>query len=68
MSDDADAIPSFPRRCRDHAADAWGASFEHPFVRALVDGSLDPDPGEVMDMGELLGRLDRWGQRHHEAA
>ena len=27
----------------DHAADAWGASYDHPFVRALVDGSLDSE-------------------------
>ena len=43
MSTLLDTIPNFPQRCRDHAADAWGASFEHPFVRALIDGSLDPE-------------------------
>jgi thiaminase/transcriptional activator TenA len=34
---------TFADRCREYADDAWGASFEHPFVRALVDGSLDPE-------------------------
>lgn len=35
-------VPPFARQCLDAAADAWGASFEHPFVRALADGTLDP--------------------------
>ncbi len=43
MFDDTDSLPPFPQRCREHAADAWGASFDHPFVRALVDGTLDPE-------------------------
>lgn len=43
MSDLFESLPSFPRRCREHAADVWGASFDHPFVRALVDGSLEPE-------------------------
>lgn len=43
MPNDSDSIPPFAERCREHATDAWGASFDHPFVRALVDGSLDPD-------------------------
>ena len=43
MPSDIDSRPAFPERCRDHATDAWGASFDHPFVRALVDGSLDPE-------------------------
>lgn len=34
---------TFTDRCRDRAADAWDASFDHPFVRALVDGSLDAE-------------------------
>lgn len=38
-----ETIPSFPQRCLEYAADAWGASFDHPFVRALVDGSLDAE-------------------------
>jgi thiaminase/transcriptional activator TenA len=43
MSSLLDHVPAFPERCREHADDAWGASFDHPFVRALVDGSLDPE-------------------------
>ncbi|PQJ34524.1 thiaminase II [Salinibacter sp. 10B] len=33
----------FSQRCRDRAADVWDASHDHPFVRALVNGSLDPE-------------------------
>ncbi len=36
-------IPPFARECMDHAQDAWGASFEHPFVRELAAGTLDPE-------------------------
>ena len=36
-------VPPFARRCREAAGDAWAASFDHPFVRALADGSLDPE-------------------------
>ena len=42
MFDDIDSLPPFPTRCREQAADAWQASYDHPFVRALVDGTLDP--------------------------
>lgn len=35
-------VPPFAQQCLDAAAAAWGASFEHPFVRALADGTLDP--------------------------
>jgi len=35
-------VPPFARHCLDAAAPAWGASFEHPFVRALAAGTLDP--------------------------
>jgi thiaminase/transcriptional activator TenA len=35
-------VPPFAQRCLDAAQAAWGASFEHPFVRALADGTLDP--------------------------
>jgi thiaminase/transcriptional activator TenA len=34
------AVPPFAEACLDAAGDAWGASFEHPFVEALADGSL----------------------------
>lgn len=36
-------IPPFARECIEEASDSWGASFEHPFVLALADGSLDSD-------------------------
>lgn len=34
-------IPPFARACLDHARDAWVAAHEHPFVEALIEGSLD---------------------------
>lgn len=43
MTDRAFTVPVFARRCIDAAGDAWGASFEHPFVQALADGSLDAE-------------------------
>lgn len=36
-------VPSFARACLEHARPAWAASFEHPFVLALADGTLDPE-------------------------
>lgn len=36
-------VPSFARRCLEAAGSAWGASFEHPFVRALAAGTLEPE-------------------------
>lgn len=36
-------IPPFAQACLDAAGEAWGASFEHPFVQALADGTLDED-------------------------
>jgi thiaminase/transcriptional activator TenA len=36
-------VPPFARACIDAAAGAWGASVDHPFVRALADGSLGPE-------------------------
>lgn len=35
-------IPSFADECKAFAKTSFGASFEHPFVLALADGSLDP--------------------------
>jgi thiaminase (transcriptional activator TenA) len=34
-------VPEFAQTCMMAAGEAWGASFEHPFVRGLADGSLD---------------------------
>lgn len=36
-------VPPFARRCIEAASQQWGASFEHPFVLALADGTLDKD-------------------------
>lgn len=33
-------IPAFAEACKDAAGDAWGASFAHPFVLAIADGTL----------------------------
>ena len=34
-------VPPFARHCLDAAEEVWGASFDHPFVRGLADGTLD---------------------------
>lgn len=36
-------VPPFARTCLEAAEEAWGASFDHPFVEALADGSLDEE-------------------------
>ncbi len=36
-------IPAFARTCIEAAGNSWGASFEHPFVLALADGSLSAE-------------------------
>jgi len=36
-------VGPFASRCRKAAAAAWQASHEHPFLTALLDGSLDAD-------------------------
>jgi thiaminase/transcriptional activator TenA len=36
-------VPPFAQRCMEAAGQAWGASFAHPFVRALSAGTLDAD-------------------------
>ncbi|HEX2205196.1 MAG TPA: hypothetical protein VHG91_17945 [Longimicrobium sp.] len=41
MADAPFPVPPFARACRDAAASAWGASFRHPFVVHLADGTLD---------------------------
>lgn len=33
--------PPFAQRCLDAAGAVWGASFDHPFVLALAEGTLD---------------------------
>jgi thiaminase/transcriptional activator TenA len=36
-------VPPFAEECIDAAGDSWAASFDHPFVRALAEGTLDSD-------------------------
>lgn len=43
-------VPAFGAECRRAAAEAWGASFEHPFVRALADGSLPAEKFKFYQM------------------
>ncbi|TDI76981.1 MAG: thiaminase II [Bacteroidetes bacterium] len=35
-------VPPFAARCLSSAESVWRDSFEHPFVKGLIDGSLDP--------------------------
>ena len=37
------SVPPFAKACIEAAGDSWAASFDHPFVRALADGTLDGD-------------------------
>ncbi len=43
MSRSGFTVTPFARECRDAADGAWGASFDHPFVRSLADGTLDSE-------------------------
>lgn len=43
MSHRGYAVPPFASECLDGAAAAWGASFDHPFVRELAGGTLRPE-------------------------
>ena len=36
-------VPPFAEECREAAGEVWAASFEHPFVEALAEGSLDAE-------------------------
>jgi thiaminase (transcriptional activator TenA) len=36
-------VPPFASRCKLNSLSAWDASFDHPFVQALIDGSLSTD-------------------------
>ncbi|MDF3820677.1 TenA family protein [Leptospira sp. 96542] len=36
-------IPPFAKRCKDSAKQSFGASYTHPFVVALANGSLEPE-------------------------
>ncbi len=50
MSIVSNTLPPFAQECREYADEAWGASYEHPFVRALVDGSLEADTFKFYQM------------------
>ncbi len=43
-------VPPFAAECMRAAGQAWRASFEHPFVRALADGSLAPEKFKFYQM------------------
>ncbi len=43
-------VPAFGAECMEAAGEAWGASFEHPFVRALADGSLESEKFKFYQM------------------
>lgn len=36
-------VPPFARRCLEAAGPSFGASFDHPFVRALAEGTLETE-------------------------
>jgi len=36
-------VPPFAQACKEAAGSAWGASFDHPFVLAIADGTLPAD-------------------------
>jgi len=43
-------VPSFAQGCKSAAAGAFNASFSHPFVIALRDGTLDPEKFKFYQM------------------
>lgn len=43
-------VPSFARSCLEAAEASWGASFEHPFVVALAEGTLDSEQFKFYQM------------------
>lgn len=44
------AIPPFAKSCLDAAGSSWSASFTHPFVLGLADGTLDSDKFKFYQM------------------
>ena len=40
---DNSSVPAFAAFCKNSCESLWQASFEHPFVQALVDGTLSTD-------------------------
>lgn len=43
-------VPSFARDCLKAAGEAWGASFDHPFVTALAEGTLEAEKFKFYQM------------------
>lgn len=41
--DRAYPVPPFAAACVDASRDSWGASFDHPFVHALAEGTLEAE-------------------------
>jgi Putative transcription activator len=37
------SVPPFAEACLAHADDTWTAAFDHPFVHALAEGTLEAD-------------------------
>ncbi|TXD41157.1 thiaminase II [Lujinxingia vulgaris] len=50
MSTPAFDVPPFAKRCLEAARGQWGASFEHPFVLALAEGTLDAEKFKFYQM------------------
>jgi thiaminase/transcriptional activator TenA len=43
-------VPGFGEACLSAAGEAWGASFDHPFVRALAEGTLPAEKFKFYQM------------------
>ena len=43
-------VPPFAQSCLEHAGDTWAEAFDHPFVHALADGTLDADTFKFYQM------------------
>jgi len=43
MTESPFTIPPFAQACIDAAGNAWNASYQHPFILALAEGTLDSD-------------------------
>lgn len=44
------AVPPFAEACLTHAGDTWDAAFDHPFVHALAEGTLDAETFKFYQM------------------
>ena len=43
-------VPPFAESCLKHAGDTWDAAFDHPFVHALAEGTLETDTFKFYQM------------------